>query len=112
MEHEVVNTSGLKPVGRAVLLQPYGVEEKTAGGILLPDMVRKKDQMAEQRAVVVEVGPSAWEEERTPRACIGDRVLFSKYAGYVAIGPADDREYRVVNDSDIFMVITKEKANG
>lgn len=103
------NTSGLKPLGRAVLVKPYVVEERTKGGIILADSVVKKDQMAEQRAIVIEVGPTAWEAEKVPRAVPGDKVLFSRYAGYVAIGPADEQEYRVVNDSDIFMAITKEK---
>lgn len=105
------NTSGLKPLGRAVLVKPYVVEAKTAGGIILADSVVKKDQMAEQRALVIEVGPTAWANEPVPRAKPGDKVLFSKWAGYVAIGTADEQEYRVVNDSDIFMAIVEEKQN-
>src|SRR5574337_1919391 len=97
------NTSGLKPCGRAVLVKPYKIEEFTAGGLLLPDTVRSKDQVAEQRAVMVEAGPTAWRDEPEPRAWPGDRILFSKWAGYQAIGPADGEVYRVVNDSDIFM---------
>lgn len=102
------NESGLRPVGRAVLVQPYMVEGKSAGGIIIPEEARKKDQLAEQKAVVVEIGPCAWSGEPVPRCKIGDRILFSKWAGYSAIGPGDGKEYRVVNDSDIFMVITKE----
>jgi chaperonin GroES len=106
---EIKNTSGLKPVGRAVLVKPYLVEEKTAGGLILPDQVRSKDQLAEQRAILIEAGAHAWRDEPTPRAVPGDRILFSKWAGYQAIGPADDEVYRIVNDSDIFTLITKEK---
>lgn len=106
---EVNNTSGLKPVGRAVLVKPYLVEERTAGGLILPDQVRNKDQLAEQRAVLIEVGPCAWRDEPVPRAKPGDKILFSKWAGYQAVGPADDEVYRIVNDSDIFTIITKEK---
>lgn len=106
---EIQNTSGLKPVGRAVLLQPYGVEEYTAGGIVLPASVRQKDQLAEQRAVVVEIGAVAWAGEPTPRAKVGDRVMCSKWSGYQTVGPADGEQYRVVNDNDIFMVITADE---
>ena len=102
-----MNTSGLRPLGRAVLLKPYKVEEKV-GSIILANSVRERDQLAEQRATVVEVGPNAWNGE-PPRAKVGDRILFSKWAGYLAIGPADDESYRVVNDNDIFMAIVKEK---
>jgi chaperonin GroES len=105
----VANNSGLKPVGRAVLVKPYLVEERTAGGLILPDQVRTKDQLAEQRAVLIEAGPCAWQGEATPRAVPGDRILFSKWAGYQAVGTADDEVYRIVNDSDIFTIITKEK---
>ena len=101
------NTSGLKPLGRAVLMQPYGVEEKTAGGLYLPETVRVKDQLAEQRAVVIEIGPNAWPGE--PARCkVGDKILFSKWAGHQCVGPDDGETYRVVNDNDIFMQITSE----
>jgi len=105
-----MNKSGLKPLGRAVLVKPYDVEEVTVGGIILPDMVRNKDQLAEQRAIVIEVGDAAWEDEKKPRAKPGDKIIYSKYAGYVAIGTADEEKYRVVNDRDIFIAITEEKA--
>jgi len=101
------NTSGLKPLGRAVLMQPYGVEEKTQGGLFLPESVRVKDQLAEQRAVVVEIGPNAWPGE-PPRCKVGDKILFSKWAGHQCTGPDDGQVYRVVNDNDIFMQITSE----
>lgn len=104
----MTNNSGLKPLGRAVLVRPDIVEERTAGGIYIPEQSREKGQMAEQRATVVEVGEHAWRDEPTPRCKEGDRVLFAKWAGYQANGPADGQLYRVVNDNDIFMQITKE----
>ena len=109
MTTEVENTSGLAPLGRAVLVKPYIVEERTSGGLILPRDTVRKDQLAEQRAVIIEVGPEAWKGEREPRALPGDKILFSKWAGYQAEGPFDGEVYRVVNDADIFMAITKEK---
>jgi chaperonin GroES len=109
---EVTNTSGIAPLGCAILVKPYVTEEKTSGGIILPEAVRQKDALAEQKAIVIEVGPTAWADEPKPRAVPGDRILFSKWAGYLAIGPADDQQYRLINDSDVFAGITKEKANG
>jgi len=102
------NTSGLKPLGASVLLKPYEVETVTKGGIVLPGQVRERDQLAEQRAVVVEIGPVAWDDEPA-RAKIGDKILFSKHAGYVAVGTADGQKYRIVNARDIFCQITEEK---
>lgn len=103
------NPSGVRPVGRAVLVKPYVTEEKTSGGIILTRETVQKDQLAEQKAIIVAVGQYAWRDEPTPRAQIGDRILFSKWAGYQMTGTADGETYRVVNDSDIFMVIEQEK---
>ncbi len=108
---EPVNPSGLAPLGHAVLLKPYEVKERSKGGIIIPDTSRERDMLAEQRAVVIEIGPECWADERTPRCEAGDKVLFSKWAGYIAEGPADGQKYRVVNDRDIFMRIDAEVAH-
>lgn len=101
------NESGLLPVGRAVLVKPYQPERRT-GLIEIPDSVLGRDQMIEQRAVVIEIGPCAWEGESVPRANVGDRVLVSKFSGSMAIGTADGEQYRFVNDRDIFAKIEVE----
>jgi chaperonin GroES len=108
--NEYPNESGFAPVGKAVLVQLYEVEKTTASGIIIPDQAVNKTQMAEQRAVVVACGPLAWSDEPIARAQPGDRVLFSKYAGYQATGPADGKPYRFVNANDIFVKITHEDA--
>jgi co-chaperonin GroES (HSP10) len=101
------NKSGLRPLGRAVLVQPYGPEKKNSS-IVLPDTVKERTVMVEQRAIVVEAGPSAWEEESEPRAKPGDKVLITKYAGHLAEGTLDGKLYRLVNDRDIFCQIGVE----
>jgi co-chaperonin GroES (HSP10) len=101
------NESGLKPLGRAVLVQPYTPERK-AGLIVIPDEALGKDMMIEQRAIVVEVGPYAWHDEPEPRAKVGDKVIISKFAGYMAKGTADGKQYRFINDRDIFAAIVEE----
>lgn len=106
-----MNTSGLKPVGRAVLVEPYEPEIRQ-GVIHIPKSVSEKTQMVEQRAIVVAVGEACWLDEPSPRAKVGDKVLISKYSGYLAEGPADGKQYRFINCNDIFGVITKEKARG
>lgn len=106
---EVKNMSGLKPLGRAVLVKPYDVEQVSKGGIILADPTVRREQLAEQKAVVIEVGPVAWHNEPMPRAKPGDKILFSKWAGYQATGTADGQTYRIVNDADIFTAITEEK---
>jgi len=102
------NTSGLEPLGHAILIAPYEVETHQ-GLIQLPDSVKKQDMMIEQRAVVVAVGSCAWDDEPSPRAKPGDHVLVTKFAGYMAVGPDDGKQYRLVNDRDIFSRITTIK---
>lgn len=102
------NKSGLEPLGRAVLIAPYEIE-KASGLIQLPDSVKGRDLMVEQRATVVAVGDSAWDDEKKPRAVAGDKVIVTKFAGYMAVGPMDGKQYRLVNDRDIFAKITKEQ---
>jgi co-chaperonin GroES (HSP10) len=101
------NKSGLKPLGRAVLVQPYEPEKK-ASLIELPETVKERTVMVEQRAVVIEAGPAAWEDESEPRAKPGDKVLITKYAGHMCEGTADGKLYRLVNDRDVFCRIGVE----
>jgi len=101
-----VNTSGVKPLGCAVLVEYYEPERKESA-IYIPETVRKGEVLIEQRAVVVEIGPACWPNEPA-RAKVGDRVLIARLSGYSLTGPADGRLYRIVNDRDIFAQITHE----
>lgn len=103
----ISNKSGLKPLGRAILVKAYE-PERAAGMIHIPETVRDKTLMVEQRAVVIAVGAAAWEDEKVPRAVPGDKVLVSKFAGYMAKGTGDGEWYRLVNDRDIFAAIVEE----
>lgn len=100
----IVNTSGFKPLGRAVLVRPYEPKKK-ASMIVMPDSVNERATMVESRAIVIEVGEACWPDEPA-RAKPGDHVMISKMAGWMGRGPADDQIYRLVNDRDIFCAIT------
>jgi co-chaperonin GroES (HSP10) len=104
----MVNTSGLHPLGRAVLVATYEIEADYKGSIIIPDAAKGRDAMIEQRAIVIEVGECAWDDERTPRAKPGDHVLVTKFAGFMAIGINDKKPYRLINDRDIFARIDEE----
>lgn len=101
------NTSGLEPRGVAVLIQPYE-PERAGAKIVLPEGVASRMSMVDHRAIVVAIGPNAWHDEPVPRAAVGEKVLVTKFAGFNAIGPADGKLYRLVNDRDLFAVITDE----
>lgn len=107
----IENLSGLQPLGRAVLVRMVELEEWKASLIQIPDHVRQSSAVMEQRAEVVAVGSECWADEDGPRAKPGDRVIITKFAGYVVKG-ADDQLYRLVNDRDLFCRVTKESENG
>jgi co-chaperonin GroES (HSP10) len=100
------NESGLKPLGRAVLVKHY--EPPKTGLIELPESVKQSMAQVEQRATVVECGAACWPDEPA-RAAPGDKVLISKFAGYIAKGPLDGQLYAVINDRDIFCAIVGEE---
>lgn len=107
---EVVNRSGLRPAGRAVLVQAYEPEldrAKKVTNLIIPETVRERTAILENRARVIAVGAAAWSDESEPRAKVGDLVLVTKFAGFVAPG-SDGQAYRLVNDRDIFCVIEQE----
>ena len=102
------NNSGLDPRGVAVLIQPYTVDPK--GGLIeLPQQTQERLQTVENRAVVIAIGPSAWHDEPAPRAKVGEKILVTKFAGFMVKGPKDGEAYRLVNDRDIFCALTGDE---
>jgi chaperonin GroES len=75
-----VSASTLKPLGDRVLVKVLEQEDKTAGGILLPDTAREKPQLGE----VTAVGPGRKTDDGNivpTEVKVGDKVLYAKYAG-------------------------------
>ena len=113
----MIKESGLKPLGKAVLVKPY-TPERRGGLIEIPANVQGRQAMVDHRVTVIEVGADAWSDEAQPRAKAGDRVMVTAFSGFLSVGPADGQQYRLVNDRDIFCAITheevvlKEVANG
>lgn len=103
----IENMSGLEPRGVAVLIRVHEPERKGAL-IEIPESVKGRMAMVDARAQVIAVGPHAWHDEGGARAKPGDRVLVTQFAGFIAKGPRDGNLYRLVNDRDIFCVITHE----
>lgn len=94
----------IRPLGERVVVKPLPSEERTKGGIVLPDTAKEKPQEGE----VVAVGPGRLLEngQRVPIDLkVGDRILFSKYAGNEV--KIDDVEYLIMREADILGVIEK-----
>jgi chaperonin GroES len=92
----------LKPLGDRLVLEQVESEEKTAGGIVLPDSAQEKPQ--EGRVVAVGAGAVKDNGERVaPEVNEGDIVVYSKFAGTEV--KYDGREYLIVRESDILAVV-------
>ncbi|MFQ3594472.1 MAG: co-chaperone GroES [Gemmataceae bacterium] len=93
-----MSTLKIRPLDDRVVVEPLEADEKTAGGILLPDTAKEKPQ----RGKVLAVGPGAANDEgkRTPiGVAVGDTVLFGRYAGNdIEVG---GKELKIMRESDI-----------
>ncbi len=83
----------IKPLGERILVKMDKVEEKTAGGIFIPQTAQEKTQIA----VVEAIG----DEIKTVK--VGDKILHDKYAGTTF--KQDGEEYLILNIKDVLAVI-------
>jgi len=93
-----LSASVLKPLGDRVLVKIGEKEEKTSGGIFLPDTAREKSQVGEVAAVGS--GTRNDKGERiAPEVAVGDKVMYSKYSGTeIKLGGVD---YLLLTERDI-----------
>ncbi|MEI6575863.1 MAG: co-chaperone GroES [Bacteroidota bacterium] len=87
----------IKPLHDRVLVEPAKAEEKTVGGIIIPDTAKEKPQ----KGTIVAVGPGKKDEPMTVKE--GDTVLYGKYAGTEITVEGND--YLIMRESDIVAVI-------
>lgn len=86
-----------KPLGDRVLVEPNQQEEKTAGGIFIPDTAKEKPTQGR----VVATGPGKKDEPMTLK--VGDVVLYNKYSGTEFT--IEGKNYLIMKESDIFATI-------
>ncbi|NCD40710.1 MAG: co-chaperone GroES [Bacteroidia bacterium] len=87
----------IKPLADRVLVEPAAAEQKTAGGIIIPDTAKEKPQ----KGVVVAIGPGKKDEPMTVK--VGDHVLYGKYAGTEL--SYEGKDYLIMRESDIVAII-------
>jgi chaperonin GroES len=98
-----LSVSTVKPLGDRIFVKVSESEERTAGGILLPDTAKEKPQVGE----IVAVGPGKRNDDGSYQALevkIGDKVLYSKYAGTdIKLG---GEEYVLLSEKDILATLS------
>ena len=87
----------ITPLADRVLVKPAAAEEKTAGGIIIPDPAKEKPLQGE----VLAVGQGTKDEEMVLKA--GDQVLYGKYAGTEV--ELDGEKYIIMRQSDVLAVL-------
>lgn len=87
----------IKPLADRVLIEAAAAEDKTAGGIIIPDTAKEKPQ----KGTVVAVGPGKKDEPMTVK--VGDSVLYGKYAGTEITIDGDN--YLIMRESDIVAIV-------
>jgi chaperonin GroES len=94
----------VRPLDDRVVVEPLEAEEKTSGGILLPDTAKQKPQ----RGRVLAVGPGKLSEKgdrHTPSVSKGDEVIYGKYSGSDV--EVDGKDVKILRESDILAKVTK-----
>jgi len=94
----------IRPLEDRVVVEPLEADEKTAGGILLPDTAKEKPQ----RGRILAVGPGRVNDEgkKQPMSvAVGDEVLFGRYAGNeIEVG---GKEVKIMRESDLLAKVEK-----
>lgn len=98
----------IKPLFDRVVLELQKEQTSNVGGIFLPDMSREKSQIA----TVIAVGDGGFVDgkEAKMQVNVGDKVLFSKFAGTEF--KYKDRDLLIIKQTDILAIINKENDNG
>jgi chaperonin GroES len=94
----------LNPLDDRIVVEPVAAEEKTAGGIVLPDTAKEKPQ----RGVVLAVGPGKLldsGERGELSVAVGDEVIYGKYSGSDI--EIDGREVKILRESDVLAKVVK-----
>ncbi len=87
----------IRPLGDRVIVEASSAEEKTAGGLIIPDTAKEKPQ----QGTVVAVGPGTSDIKMTLK--VGDTVLYGKYSGTEISYQGQD--YLIMKESDIYAII-------
>ena len=87
----------IKPLADRVLVEPAAAEDKTSGGIIIPDTAKEKPQ----KGTIKAVGKGTKDEPLTVK--VGDVVLYGKYAGTEI--NVDGTNYLIMKESDIYAIV-------
>lgn len=95
----------IRPLADRVVVEPLEAEEKTKGGIILPDTAKEKPQ--EGKVVAVGKGKVNDKGEIIPMEVkVGDKVLYGKYSGTEVT--VDEKQYIILREDDILAIVEEK----
>jgi chaperonin GroES len=92
----------IKPLGDRIVVKPMEAEEKTKGGIILPDTVKEKPV----EGTIVAAGPGRKSDDGKiveMEVKVGEKILYGKYSGTEVT--IEGEEYLIMRESDIFAIV-------
>ena len=92
----------IKPLGDRIVIKPMEAEEKTKGGIILPDTVKEKPV----EGTIVAAGPGRKSDDGKTvemEVKVGEKILYGKYSGTEVT--IEGEEYLIMRESDIFAIV-------
>jgi chaperonin GroES len=92
----------IKPLGDRIVVKPMEAEEKTKGGIILPDTVKEKPV----EGTIVAAGPGRKSDDGKTvemEVKVGEKILYGKYSGTEVT--IEGEEYLIMRESDIFAIV-------
>ena len=92
----------IQPLGDRIVVKPLEAEEKTKGGIVLPDTAKEKPQ--EGKVIAVGKGKISDGKVIALEVKVGDRVLYGKYSG-TEINTKEGEELLIMREEDVFAVV-------
>ncbi|MCM8780425.1 MAG: co-chaperone GroES [Candidatus Omnitrophica bacterium] len=93
----------ITPLGDRILVKPLEAEEKTKGGIILPDTAKEKPQ--EGKVVAVGKGKLLEDGKIQPlEVKVGDRILYGKYSGTEI--KLDGEEHLIIREEDVLAIVS------
>ena len=96
---------GMRPLADRVIVEPLEQDEKTPGGLLLPETAKERPQ----EGLIVAAGIGRWDQESKKRiemeVAVGDKIVFAKYSGSeIKLG---EKKYLIMSEKDILAVLEK-----
>ncbi len=106
----MIDPEKITPLGNRVLVRLFKPEEKTKGGVFIPETTRGRELHGQQHGTLIRMGSNAFRDwgDGADKPAVGDTVLFTRYAGQTGFADSseDDKDtHRIINDEDVTGVI-------